>query len=263
MGRNTRDELFNCIRNGIFHDAETRGGWKIRRGPTDEPKSRVLDWPERILYRNNFHLAFSSDFAAYLKKLKEPPEVTLRENFKTRMDAIAGLKTEQDTLYFAYGSNLDRKRLRERIGPPEPIRHGMHALWGWSFEFSKESNDGTAKANIVRHSRGMVWGCVYGLSSEQFLKLGNEEKGYTACDVTVWPGNEKVRTFIDNECHGRALPVKKCYMRRILLGANCQGLPGEYRNRLWNMVRARLERCQTEIRRNQLCRSTQACGTDR
>ena len=49
-------------------------------------------------------------------------------------------------LYFAYGSNMFTYRLEKRIGKVKVI--GVAKLEQYIFEYSKESKDGSLKANI-------------------------------------------------------------------------------------------------------------------
>lgn len=74
------------IRNGIIHEAETRG-WVIRR---DEPKDKVVGGvaPPYVLNRTVFCRKLVNMFEGYLDQLRNPAETNLRERFVHRMSRI-------------------------------------------------------------------------------------------------------------------------------------------------------------------------------
>lgn len=74
------------IRNGIFHEAETRG-WIIRR---DDPSDRILAPKGNgyALNRTKFYQALKTEFADYLKELRNPGNSSLRSRFAKKMNNI-------------------------------------------------------------------------------------------------------------------------------------------------------------------------------
>jgi hypothetical protein len=74
------------IRNGIFHDAETRH-WVIRR---EEPAGRIVERRGRgySLNRTEFAKALKTEFENYVRKLRDPAERQLRKRFVKKMDDI-------------------------------------------------------------------------------------------------------------------------------------------------------------------------------
>ena len=91
--------------------------------------------------------------------------------------------SDQQTFYFAYGSNMSTPRLERRIGP---VRcHGRAWLDDYCHRFSKRGNDGTAKDNVERASGARVWGVVYELALPQLEILRGFETGYRALEVGV------------------------------------------------------------------------------
>jgi cation transport regulator ChaC len=65
-----------------------------------------------------------------------------------------------DQWYFAYGSNLSKEQMEERIGSSREARVAW--LTGYRLVFNKRSKkDGTGKANIVPAAGATVWGVVY------------------------------------------------------------------------------------------------------
>ena len=77
----------NGVRNGILHDAETRG-WVIRR---QHPSGRIVEQVDGrfILYRAEFYRALKAEFDQYLSDLRDPENERLRERFVKKMNAIA------------------------------------------------------------------------------------------------------------------------------------------------------------------------------
>jgi len=55
------------------------------------------------------------EFEGFLKLLRSPYSTTLRQNLLKRMDAICGV------LYFAYGSNLNRTQMKNRVSRIRPM----------------------------------------------------------------------------------------------------------------------------------------------
>ena len=55
---------YSMIRNGLLHQAQTKGGWKIRIGQT-----HLWNGPEKIVDRNKFADALTCAFNQYLEEL--------------------------------------------------------------------------------------------------------------------------------------------------------------------------------------------------
>jgi len=75
------------VRNGILHDAETRG-WRIWR---DEPLDQIVE-PQAegyALNRNEFYRALKGEFDSYLQDLRNPLNAQLRGSFVKKMSRVA------------------------------------------------------------------------------------------------------------------------------------------------------------------------------
>ena len=79
-------------------------------------------------------------------------------------------------LYFAYGSNLKRERLLERVTGALPA--GIAWLADFAVVFDKRGADGTSKANLAPRFGARTWGALYTLSEEDFDRLDRFERGY-------------------------------------------------------------------------------------
>lgn len=140
-------------------------------------------------------------------------------------------------LYFAYGSNMKRSRLEERIG--EVIDHGIASLQGHQLAFNKQSTDGTGKTNIMPLNQQEVLGVLYELTEDQLKKLDNIEKKYVRVPITVdWGGvTKEVQTYVALEAsiNNELLPTAE-YLGHLVDGAKDHGFPKEYQDRLKNFV---------------------------
>ncbi|GIW89400.1 MAG: gamma-glutamylcyclotransferase [Isosphaeraceae bacterium] len=138
--------------------------------------------------------------------------------------------------YFAFGSNLLRKQMEERIAPEQMIEEGRARLSDYRIAFNKErKNDGTGKANIVPDPKGTVWGVAYRISEAALVKMDRWEGVSGGHDVRkiVKVLDDEVEleavtyvagdTFINNSLR----PSPK-YLETILTGAQEHGLPEEY-----------------------------------
>ncbi len=76
--------------------------------------------------------------------------------------------------YFAFGSNLLRKQMEERIAPEQMIEEGRARLSDYRIAFNKErKNDGTRKANIVQDPKRSV--CTVSLKLPSLKWTGGRE----------------------------------------------------------------------------------------
>jgi gamma-glutamylcyclotransferase len=149
-------------------------------------------------------------------------------------------------LYFAYGSNMSRKRLAERI--PDVRSRGAAWMEDRRLSFNKPGRDGTGKANLIEHSGSHAWGVVYELDGDDWDVLDRFESGYSRLIVEVrsgwnaagvrrrrdasrfdvqtylWSGEEAV-----GEEGGDALiPPASWYLDHLRAGAREHGLPAHY-----------------------------------
>ncbi len=77
----------NGVRNGIFHEAETRG-WLMWR---DEPPGKIVgaEGEQYALNRNEFYRALQKEFEGYVAELRDPSNSDLRKRFIKKMTDIA------------------------------------------------------------------------------------------------------------------------------------------------------------------------------
>lgn len=128
--------------------------------------------------------------------------------------------------YFAYGSNMLKARLEERVGTVSYL--GKAILMNYTLNFSKLGNDGSGKASIIEEEGSVVEGAIYQLTKDQMKILNRFEgfpKHYTKLklSVTCEESNKKrlkVVTYVANPDYIREdlLPTKE-YLDFILRGA--------------------------------------------
>lgn len=134
--------------------------------------------------------------------------------------------------YFAYGSNMLNRRLRERVTSTEPI--GKALLRNHHLAWHKISVDGSAKCYIVENysPNSYVWGVLYSINETQKTALDKAEglgKGYAEKTVTVQCGAKgyQATTYYATRIDSTLLPYHgdKQY---VVLGAQENELPGDY-----------------------------------
>lgn len=136
--------------------------------------------------------------------------------------------------YFAYGSNLDPNRMKERIGRIPQSQ--LATLTGYQLAFNKRASSGGVYANIIEKPDQEVWGVVYWCTKEEMEELDKYEgvtgghyhrtdvhprleDGELVDAITYVAGND----FI---CHEGS--PSKAYLQCIISGARQHGLPEKY-----------------------------------
>jgi hypothetical protein len=153
------------------------------------------------------------------------------------MDAIAGVRGEPLSIYFAYGSNLKDSECRRTA--PEAEAYGVAFLPGYRLTFNKHSiTRGGDAANIEHDPSSLVWGCVYRVNGDDRKALGKREGGYgeirkiTVYKISAEPKENPTPlaafTFeaIDKCQHHCGPPAD--YLALILEGLVERGLPEDY-----------------------------------
>ena len=141
--------------------------------------------------------------------------------------------------YFAYGSNLTRERMRERVPSSTPL--GVARLAEHRLTWDKPGADGSGKANIVRATGSVVWGVVYRLEPEEWQRLDAHEPGYERIRVEVLLARERIdcTTYLHPGAADVAPPFD-WYRDLVVGGAREHGLPDDYVRAL-EAVRSRVD----------------------
>ncbi|XP_028820051.1 gamma-glutamylcyclotransferase a [Denticeps clupeoides] len=138
-------------------------------------------------------------------------------------------------LYFAYGSNLLRERLRLQNPSAEFVSVGRLKDYVLRFGLWAEHVDNAWNGGVatVEESRGEeVWGIVWRLSNQHLATLDRQEQVYSPLQVTVDTdaGQLLCRTYRMNDFRP-CLPSPH-YKQVLCLGALQNGLPPDYRRKL-------------------------------
>ena len=130
--------------------------------------------------------------------------------------------------YFAYGSNMLRARIEERLGPVEVL--GAAVLAGYAHSFSKLGRDGTGKGNIREAHGSEVHGVLYRLDPGQMARLVEIEGGYRLVGLPVRCGGAIVdaRAFQALAPMAALAPTAE-YLAFYERGMHEHGLPAHYR----------------------------------
>lgn len=145
---------------------------------------------------------------------------------------LSELMERAEMLYFAYGSNLLRRRIEERLGPCR--LHGIGWLSGYQLRFHKVSADGSGKCNVYRTDKmtDRVHGALFDLSSTQKAKLDEfEGPGYDSVPITVHSdfGAHESETYIAKPASiDPTLIPFDWYKAFVVEGGEEAGLPAKY-----------------------------------
>ncbi len=147
-------------------------------------------------------------------------------------------------LYFAYGSNLDCRQMRDRCRSSRFI--SIARLEGHRLAFSRKSiNRKCGVADVVEASRESVWGVVYEIADGDVARLDIDE-GFRAGRATNsyervfkevvlvdFGGGRAVRveTYVAKPQPQPPLP-NRAYMEQVISGARFWNLPAQYIERL-------------------------------
>jgi gamma-glutamylcyclotransferase len=136
-------------------------------------------------------------------------------------------------LYFAYGSNMSRARLRERAPSADAL--GCFALKGHDLRFHKSSSDGSAKcdAYATRDPGDAVYGVLFRIDPSEKPALDHAEGlgyGYDQKDITVAAHDGSLVTAITYVATNINTNLKpySWYLNHVLVGAMEASLPSDY-----------------------------------
>jgi len=148
----------------------------------------------------------------------------LKNNLRRNKDSI----TEDFLLYFAYGSNMDKKRLFSRIGSTVKWDNGM--VSSKKLSFNKLGQDGSGKANLIDQEDEKAYGVIYQVNEADLIKLDRFEVGYERKTLEIQSDNNgyvKAISYLANNLSDFIVPNKD-YMNYIVWGAEENGLKQNY-----------------------------------
>lgn len=142
-------------------------------------------------------------------------------------------------LYFAYGSNLLKERIQ--LTNPSAVIHGAAKLLDYKLVFgnfkglaSDRWHGGVATVETCLGEE--VWGVVWRLNISDLASLDSQENvklgAYSPIEIPVRIQDQVLhcRTYIMNRCV--YAPPSPQYLKVIVMGAEQNGLPQEYQDKL-------------------------------
>jgi hypothetical protein len=136
--------------------------------------------------------------------------------------------------YFAYGSNMCTKRLRQ--GVPSAAFDTKAVLHCHVLKFHKRSQDGSGKCNLSHtgNHADEVHGVVFDIDEEEKPALDDAEgrhKGYNQITINVHTDNGTIALFTyvaDGDAIDDSLQPYTWYKNLVLFGAREYSLPESY-----------------------------------
>lgn len=139
-------------------------------------------------------------------------------------------------IYFAYGSNMDEKRIRKRC--PSAQFMSTARLPGFRLAFTRYSmNNRCGAADIIPESSGTVWGVVYQIKDEERAALDKAEgvavRAYKSISVEVHPEDVQARpikalTYVVVKKEDPQPKPSAEYKAMLVNGAKAWNLPLDY-----------------------------------
>jgi gamma-glutamylcyclotransferase len=140
-------------------------------------------------------------------------------------------------LYFAYGSNMSRRRLTAAGRAPTATAVCQATITGHRLTFDKVGADGSAKADCARTGdlTDKVHGGLFEIADCDLPALDRAEgatggnPGYRRTEVIVWTadGPKKATTYMATNKRPDLLPYP-WYIQHVLTGAREFGLPADH-----------------------------------
>jgi len=138
-----------------------------------------------------------------------------------------------ELIYFAYGSNMSSRRLRQRVPSARVVGRGV--LPGYRLAWHQRGRDGSGKCDIAAGGgRDVVHGVVYAFRPEHKPWLDRAEglgHSYAQRTVRAWlverGGWLEALTYYALRTGAGRTPFA-WYRDHVLIGAREHGLPGPY-----------------------------------
>jgi len=159
-----------------------------------------------------------------------PPETF--EDAQQKPKVVRVQRCLVDIYYFAYGSNLCFRRLRDRVPGVRPV--GPAVLQGYSLHWHKRSVDGSGKCSVAKCSTDVVHGVLFAIPPEEKARLDQVEglgHGYDEIEMAVEAGGGTVvaHTYVAADDYvDELLKPYSWYRDLAVAGAQAYGLPSEY-----------------------------------
>jgi gamma-glutamylcyclotransferase (GGCT)/AIG2-like uncharacterized protein YtfP len=135
-------------------------------------------------------------------------------------------------LYFAYGSNLDGRQMRERCPSSLPLCRARLPHHGIDFTYYSSRWQGGA-ADVLPRSGDHVWGVVYQLDSADLATLDRFESGYDRIAVEVLDDRGRLHRTLSYTVRSKgSFAPSEVYLDKILRWGERWRFPQAYLERL-------------------------------
>jgi gamma-glutamylcyclotransferase (GGCT)/AIG2-like uncharacterized protein YtfP len=140
--------------------------------------------------------------------------------------------------YFAYGSNMLKERLVERV--PSALVRATGYIEGYTIRFNKKSVDGSGKCNLVKteDDKDRVYGVVYDFLDADKANLDKHEglgRGYNTEEIRVITDGGEMRAYTyvaDEYAVDDSVKPYSWYKDLVVEGARRHSLPSQYISQL-------------------------------
>ena len=130
--------------------------------------------------------------------------------------------------YFAYGSNMSSRRLRERITGARAREIAW--LTDKRLACNKPGRDGTGKANLQEAHGARAWGVLYRIDDSDWPTLDRFEPDYrrVQCEAQLVTGARRIAQVYLWLGNGADIQPHDWYIDHLLEGAREHCLPDEH-----------------------------------
>uniref|UniRef100_A0A668A8B4 Gamma-glutamylcyclotransferase b n=1 Tax=Myripristis murdjan TaxID=586833 RepID=A0A668A8B4_9TELE len=151
------------------------------------------------------------------------------------MNVLFVMENSHTFLYFAYGSNLLKERLQ--LKNPSAMIHCVGSLKDYKLVFGNHKGLASDRWHggvaTVEHSPcDEVWGVVWRMNMSDLDQENVRLGAYSPVEVSVKTQDQELycRTYIMNSCV--YAPPSPQYLKVIVMGAEQNGLPKDYQDKL-------------------------------
>jgi hypothetical protein len=143
---------------------------------------------------------------------------------------LRGVRTTD--LYFAYGSNLDARQMRERCPSSLPLcraRLPDHVL---AFTYYSTRWSGGA-ADVIERAEEVVWGVIYQLDSGEVALLDRYELGYDRISLEVVDDRARIHSVLSYTVREKgSFAPSDVYVQKLVTWGQRWRFPDAYLARL-------------------------------
>lgn len=146
-------------------------------------------------------------------------------------------------IYFAYGSNMDRERLRKRCPSARVIATGQLKNYSLIFNMigNKVEGKGGGIANIEKSMNSIVYGVLYRLDKQELEELTKLElsMNYDVIELDIHINENtdvKAEVYIGTQTNEQQYKPTARYREFIINGMEMHKFPEEYQNDLVKLM---------------------------